>query len=81
MPSESLHCVILDAFAKPSIGNWAAQVIEHFRSLGLPAPPMGKSSFCTEPASKHHEVWQGLHVSPRSAPSKVRGKSRVRQGL
>ena len=43
MPSGSLHCEILrnnilGAFAKPSVGNWAAQVIRHFQSLGLPAP-------------------------------------------
>lgn len=24
--------------AKPAVGNWEAQVINHFRSLGLPAP-------------------------------------------
>ena len=81
MPSGSLHHEILrdnvlDAFARPSVGNWAAQVIRHFRSLGLPAPfahdgtvSTDKSSFHTKLAGKHHEVWQGLHVSPRSAPS------------
>ena len=82
MPSGSLHRDtlrdnILDAFAKPAAGNWAAQVIRQFRSLGLPAPfahdgtvSIDKSSFRTKLAGKHHEVWQGLHVSPRSAPSK-----------
>ena len=29
-----------------------------------------KSSFCCHAAGKSHEVWQGLHASPRSAPSK-----------
>ena len=82
MPSGSLHRDILwdnvlDAFAKPSVGNWAAQVIKHFWFWGLPAPfaPDGtvsidKSRFRAKLAGKHHEVWQGLHASPRSAPSK-----------
>ena len=76
MPSGSLHRDILrdnvlDAFPKPAAGNWAAQVIKQFRSLGLPAPfahdgtvSIDKSSFRAKLAGKHHEVWQGLHVSP-----------------
>ena len=54
-----------------------AQIIRHCRSLGLPAPfahdgtvSMDKSSFRAKLAGKHHEVEQGLHRSPRSAPSK-----------
>lgn len=30
-----------------------------------------KSSFRTRLAGKHHELWQGLHVYPQSAPSKA----------
>lgn len=77
VPHPSFLHNILDAFAKPAAGNWAAQVIRQFRSLGLPAPfahdgtvSIDKSSFRTKLAGKHNEVWQGLHVSPRSAPSK-----------
>ena len=82
MPEGSLHRDILkdnvlDAFAKPSAGNWAAHVMNHFRSLGLPAPfppdasvSIGTSSFSNKLAGKQHEVWQGLHDSPRPAPSK-----------
>ena len=44
----SLHRVlqdnVLDAFVKPSAGNWAAQVIKHFWSLGLPAPSAPEAS-------------------------------------
>ena len=47
------------------------------RSLGLPAPVahdgtvlFDKSSFRCHAAGKSHEIWQGLHASPRSAPSK-----------
>ena len=56
---------------------WAAQVFKHFRVLGLPAPfahdgtlSTDKSSFRAKLAGNHHEVWQGLQASPRSAPSK-----------
>ena len=68
MPSGSLHHDtlrgnVLDAFAKPSVGSWATQVIRQFRSLGLPAPfahdgtvSIDKSSFCIRLAGKHHEV-------------------------
>ena len=82
LPRGALHQEILcdnvqDALAKPSCANWAAQVVKHVRSLGLPAPfahdgtvLIDKSSFCRHAAGKDHEVWQGLHASPRSAPSK-----------
>ena len=82
MTSKSMHHDILrdnvlDAFAKPSSGNLAAQVIKQNGSLGLLAPfthdgavAIDKSSLCFKPAGKHHKVWQGLHASPRSAPSK-----------
>ena len=82
LPRSSLHREILadnvqDALAGPSFCQWAAQVVQHVRSLGLPAPfaPDGtvlidKSSFRRHAAGKSHEVWQGLHASPRSAPSK-----------
>ena len=82
MPEGSLHRDVLkdnvlDAFAKPSAGNWAAEDIKDFWSLGLPAPfapdasvYIDKNSFSIKLAGKQHEVWQGLHASPRSAPSK-----------
>ena len=82
LPRGSLHLEILadnvhDPLAKPSSANWAARVVKHVRSLGLPAPfaPDGtflidKSSFCCRAAGKYHEVWQGLHASFRSAPFK-----------
>ena len=64
-----------DALAEPSSANWAAQVVKHVRSLGLPVAHDGtvlidKPSFRRHAAGKSHEVWQGLHASPRSAPSK-----------
>ena len=82
MPSGSLHCDILrlnvlDAFAKPSVGNRAAQVIKPFWSLGLPAPlahdgtvSIDESGFGAKLAGKLYVVWHGRHASPRSAPSK-----------
>ena len=82
LPQGLLHHEILrddvqDARAEPSSANWAAQVVKHVWSLGLPAPfahdgtvLIDKPSFRRHAASKSHEVWQGLHASPRSAPSK-----------
>ena len=64
LPPGSLHREILrdhvqNALAKPSSANWAAQVVKHVRSLGLPAPCahygtvlIDKSSFCRHAAGK-----------------------------
>ena len=45
LPQGSLHCEILrdevqDALtiARPTSAHWAAQIVKHVRSLGLPAP-------------------------------------------
>lgn len=74
---EILTDNVQDALAKPSSASWAAQVVEHVRPLGLPAPfahdvtvLIDKPSFRRHAAGKSHEVWQGLHAAPRSAPSK-----------
>ena len=76
LPPGSLHREILmgnvqDALAKPSSASWAAQVVKHVRSRGLPAPfahdgtvLIVKSSFRRHAAGKFREVWQGLHASP-----------------
>ena len=74
LPQGSLHRELLtdnvqDALAKPSSANWAAQVVKHVRSLGLPAPfahdgtvLIDKPSFRRH-AGKSHEAWQGLHAA------------------
>ena len=56
---ESLQENVQDALAKPSSANWAAQVVKHVRSLGLPSPfahdgivLIDKSSFCRHAAGK-----------------------------
>ena len=46
-------------------GRWACQ-----RLLLMMVQFSDKSSFRRHAAGKSHEVWQGLHASPRSAPSK-----------
>ena len=74
-----LHVIfvnVLDAFAKPSAGNWAAQDIKYYRLLGLPSPFVADGSVVIDMSSsskligKQHEVWHELHASRRSAPSK-----------
>ena len=66
-----------DALAQPSAANWAAQVVKHVRSVGLPAPYahagtvlIDNSGFRCHAAGKSHEVWRGVHASPKSASSK-----------
>ncbi len=81
MPEGSLHADILndnvlDAVQSPSIDNWAAGVQRQYVSLGLPSPFLsGKiqnldvHGFQQAMLAREKAVWDGLHVSPRTAPS------------
>ena len=59
--------------------KWAARVVKHVWSLGLPVSFahdntgfIDKSGFRRRAAGRYklHEIWQGLHGYPRSASSK-----------
>ena len=78
MPEDNIHAEILtdniaDAQQHPSFGNWAGGIVKQYSRLGMALPlsfpgitglnPLGfQASIC--------KVWDGLHVSPRTAPSR-----------
>ena len=72
---------MLDALARPSSANCAAQVANHDRLLDqLPAPfahdgtdHVDKARFRRHAAGKFHQVWQGLQALFRSAPYSSQG--------
>ena len=58
-------------------GNWAAGVVRQNADLGMPSPFSSSEIVALNslgvPANmegQHRKVWDGLHVSPRLAPSK-----------
>ena len=81
MPQASLHAQILsdnilDALQAPGFDNWAAGVHKQYTSLGMASPFLGGriqfvDAFGIQRAmlDRENEVWAGLHISPRSAPS------------
>ena len=84
MPQNSIHVDILKdniftAQRHPRCGNWAAGVMKQSADLDMPSPFSSSSSGITALRSldfqanmegQHRKVWDGLHVSPRLAPSK-----------
>ena len=81
MSESSLHRDILrdniaDALQSPAIGNWAAGVFKQYASLGLASPFSGGDIHCINAhgfqqaqLAREKSVWNGLHISPRNAPS------------
>ena len=81
MSESSLHRDILrdniaDALLSPAIGNWAAGVLQQYASLGLASPFSGGDIQCISAhgfqkaqLAREKSVWDGLHISPRNAPS------------
>ena len=82
MPEGALHVDVLqdnvqDALGNRAAGNWAGHLVKHFHVLGLPLPFARDGSVCIDfntyqnSARQHSSrVWEGLHVSPRTCPSK-----------
>ena len=82
MPQASLHAEILsdnilDAQQAPGFDNWAAGVHKQYTSLGMASPFLGGRiqfvdafGFQRAMVDRENKVWAGLHISPRSAPSK-----------
>ena len=82
MPEASLHAEILsdnitDAVQAPGFDNWAAGVHRQYTSLGMASPFLGGRIQCIDTfgfqramLDREKEVWAGLHISPRSGPSK-----------
>ena len=82
MPAGALHLDVLrdnvqDALGTHGSGNWAGQLVRHFRVLRLPPPFASDGSVCIDLPMYHkhagdraQQVWEGLHISPRTCPSK-----------
>ena len=58
-------------------GNWAAGVVQQYHHLGMPSPfsfsgivTLNSLGFPAKPEGRLRKVWDGLHVCPRTAPSK-----------
>ena len=56
-------------------GSWATGIVRQFASLGMPSPFSGIVALKSLGVQANMEdqdrrVWDGLHVSPRTAPSK-----------
>ena len=82
MPEDSIHIEILrdniaDAQNHPSYGNWAGEIVKQYSRLGMALPflffgTLGLDSLGFQANMKGQlcKVWDGTHVSPRTAPSK-----------
>ena len=82
LPEGSLHLDILrdniaDAWQPLMCANWAAGVDKQFRVLGMGSPfissgigALDRLGFMSRSAKRHEQVWENLHVSPQTAPSK-----------
>ena len=61
----------------PRCGNWATGVMKQCAGLGMSSPflssgiiALSAPGFQANMEDQHRKVWDGLHVSPRLAPSK-----------
>ena len=82
MPEGSIHVDILKdnisaAQQHPMCGNWATGIVRQYASLGMPSPfsssgivALNSLGVQANLEAQHRKVWDGLHVSPRTAPSK-----------
>ena len=85
LPEGSLHLDVLrgniaDAWQPLMCANWDAGVDKHtaqFRDLGMGSPCLSSGigtldslGFMSRSAKRREQVWESLHVSPRTAPSK-----------
>ena len=81
MSDDSLHANILsdnihDALHGGSMRNWTAGVQDYYAGLGLASPSSGgrlqnidAHGFQRAMLAREGSVWQGLSISPRTAPS------------
>ena len=75
--AEILRDIIADAQERPSCANWAGCIVKQYSHLGM-ALPLSSSGltgliflgFQANMKGQLCKVWDGLHVSPRTAPSK-----------
>ena len=82
MPEDSIHAEILrdniaDAQEHPSYGIWAGGIVKQYSRLGMVSPFSSSGITCLNSLGFQANmkgllcrVWDGLHVSPRTAPFK-----------
>ena len=82
MPDDSIHAEFLrdniaDAQQHPSCGDWAGGIVKQYSRLGMVSPFSSSGITCLNSLGfqanmegRLRKVWGGLHVSPRTAPSK-----------
>ena len=82
LPDDSLHLDILwdnvaGARGPLPCANWARGIEVKFAALGMASPfissgigALSSNSFVATMAEVRQQTWDGLHVSPRTAPSK-----------
>ena len=79
MPQDSIHAEILknniaDALQHPSYGNWADGIVKQYPCLGMALPfqssGMTSDGFHADTEGQLCNVWNGLHVLPRTALTK-----------
>ena len=79
MPEDSIHAEIFrdniaDAQEHPSYGNWAGGIVKQYSRLGMVSPfsssgiaGLNSLGFQANMEGQLCRVWDGLHVSPRTA--------------
>ena len=89
MPEDSIHAEVLrdniaDARDHPLYGSWAGGIIKQYRRLGMASPLSSSGISClnslgfrADMKGQLCKVWDGLHVSLRTAPSKVSKCARI----
>ena len=81
MPDFSIRAEIRDFVAAaqqhPSCDNWAGDIVKQYSRLGMASPFSSSGIACLNSLGfqanmegQLKKVWGGLHVSPRTAPSK-----------
>ena len=82
MPESSIHADILKdnisaSQQHPMCGNWATGIVRQYASLGMPSPfsssgivALNSLGVQADMEGQHRKVRDGLHVSPRTAPSR-----------
>ena len=82
MPQSGIHVDILKEYIfaaqqHPRCGNWAAGVMKQYAGLSMPSPfsssgitALSSLGFQANMEGQHRKFWDGIHVSPRLAPSK-----------
>ena len=80
MPEDSTHAEIFrdniaDVQERPSCGNWAGGIVRQYSRLGMASPfssgitGLNYLGFQAKMKGQLCKIWNGLHVSPRTAPS------------